>query len=861
MDVLSVITVIFVENLTAILGLAGFIFLAREFRRRKQRFLLAFALIFACIFIGNLALYVGQVLHVYGFMAAAALLVRSRQIVIIMEAGLFFWVLIELYGGKYKWFWIIFAPAFPLLSLYVFLTNPFRIVDIYGLAFQGVDSIRFAGIFGAWLVVNFILITLPKLRSAADAKDRVLARSPERFLLAAGLSGVFFFATVFVRLLTGIEAFYFLAQIFYVGHIVFLFFGAGAVEHPDPLLRERPTAVFTRSMVIKAAALTALLFWLLAFALLALTSRYFVAVSVETRKEGLRRDVHFFSRSYAGYGSLFLEETLHLADEARISDVAKGATTELPPDVHDYVQRGQGKRILRIVDAAGKIVYSSFSPDEIGTDMSSSPVIKKALGGKPVAATEHEDAGDFWSIRAAVPLILADGSSGGVVLGTDARPAFDFSDYTTITQVTASGYGFITERGQQVFTWGEEVDELAKMAFRKVLSGSAITSSETNDGTFFAVERVRATDGAPDGWFYVFMTHKAVEEQILRILSLVAFLMVLALAAITTILIFSVALVLKPIQELRKAARHIEEGQYDVRVSYDSPDELGDLAIAFNQMGETIGERTRSLHAALEEERDFLMHTAMEMRSPLNVFRWTIEMMRFGDTGRLTKEQLELLEQMHQTTRRLIGFSQNLLDASLLEQGKISLKKDSVQVEDVIDEVAGEYSIRLREKDINLHWNHPAKPLPKLVGDRDRLKQILMNVIGNAAKYTKENGHVEIAVTESSVAGPGARHGRFLKFSIEDNGRGIPKTEQGRVFTPFYRGSNVVKEDIQGIGLGLFITKELVELHGGKMWFKSEADAGATFNFTIPIERVVRKAEPRGGGGSGDEKAQDKTST
>jgi signal transduction histidine kinase len=322
----------------------------------------------------------------------------------------------------------------------------------------------------------------------------------------------------------------------------------------------------------------------------------------------------------------------------------------------------------------------------------------------------------------------------------------------------------------------------------------------------------------------------------MRVFSIALFLDLLALMVMTLFLFWERSL-LRPIGELQAAARAVEYEDYSVRVKYDSPDELGEMAGAFNNMSRTIAERTDSLRKALREQTDFLANTAHEILTPLNVIRWTLDMMRLGDTGRLTKEQMELLEQMHQTASRLTGLVQNLIETARMEQGKVVLKRAPMPVEDVIDEVAGLLSIRAREKGIVLQWKHPKEPLPPADIDRDRMHQVVLNLMNNAVKYTGQKGQITVTAAETDQASPDGPKGRFIQVSVQDTGRGIPKDDQSKIFSRFFRAANVAKDDIEGAGLGLYIVSKLVELHGGRVWFKSEEGVGSTFSFTIPIDK------------------------
>ncbi|MDD5252129.1 MAG: MFS domain-containing histidine kinase, partial [Patescibacteria group bacterium] len=264
-------------------------------------------------------------------------------------------------------------------------------------------------------------------------------------------------------------------------------------------------------------------------------------------------------------------------------------------------------------------------------------------------------------------------------------------------------------------------------------------------------------------------------------------------------------------------------------------DEIGQLTCAVSVKIKELDTRVSEMRATVEEREHFLINTAHEMRNPLNTFGWTLDMMRFGDTGPLNKQQLELIEQMNQTTRRLQNVVSNLLDTSRLQKGWLRLKREAVQVEDIIDEIAGVFAVRLREKKINLVWRRQEPATPLAWGDKDRLYQIFINLFGNAVKYARENGRVMVKVAEADEASPGGTQGNFIRVTVIDDGKGIPKDQQRLIGSRFFRARNVMPDEAEGIGLGLYIARRLVEMHGGSLWFESEEGVGSTFSFTVPV--------------------------
>ena len=164
-------------------------------------------------------------------------------------------------------------------------------------------------------------------------------------------------------------------------------------------------------------------------------------------------------------------------------------------------------------------------------------------------------------------------------------------------------------------------------------------------------------------------------------------------------------------------------------------------------------------------------------------------------------------------------------ELSKIEAGKVPLSIAPVKLKDVVEEVAGLYKEKAEEKGLIIRIAVD-ESLPPVRADRLRLTQILSNLVDNACAYTPQGGRVTIRASTED---------RFVKVEVEDTGIGIPPEEQPKIFRRFFRGSHPLVRERQGTGLGLHITKKLVEMQGGEIWFRSAPGEGTTFTFTLPI--------------------------
>lgn len=829
-NVIYIISVLFLETLTAAAAFTVFFVLTRDYFRRRQVHLLLFGIAFLLMTVAYGAIFVGQLLIAVNDDSLAKFLTASFQHVTAVEAMFITVAVVKArMRGPVRFAWWMLIAAATMASFGVMLFGTQVLYTIAPNIKTNADPTLYLWNFCGLAVAAATLIAPAFMRKADHAYAAI-----DSYFAKAGLLLAVVYVLRFIAVALSVTWLIPIASIIHLAFASYLALAALASGSTEPQTANDPSLSFQRRLLYKAVGLNAVLFWFLAYLLLSITSAYFVESSTETRRTGLRRDVHFFSQSFASNGVLFLEETTRLASVPMLQQVIGTDPATLPPSVKDFLRSKGRQRIMRIADKDGTIVFSSYDPNEIGSTLDSG-VLRKALAGARTAATEREDVVGSWSVRAAVPLTFSDGTVGGVVLATDLGAALDFTDYVTISPVLASGYGYVTITGESAYASGEMVDEVSKSDFVTKLGSKKAYYGKLSNGDEVFLEPALATDGSNNGYFYVILRKALLDRDVFRIVSVVVVLIQLALAVTVAVLIFSMAAVLRPIRDLRAAVRRIEKDDYDVRLSVQSKDEIGELAGAFNHMSGAIAERTARLRDSLREQQDFLEHSVRGMRTPINIFRWTLELMRFGDTGQLNREQLEFLEQMHQTNERLVRMVQNMQDVSLLDRGRFALKTEVFRMEDVIDEVAGELAVSIRERNINLHLQHPAKPFPAVRADRSATKKAVANLISNAVKYNQQNGHIEIGMTpRSRPAEQGG--GAFIEISVEDSGRGIPDDEQSRVFTRYFRARNVLGEEIEGEGLGLYIVRKLVELQGGSISFESKEGSGSTFRFLVPAD-------------------------
>jgi len=253
-----------------------------------------------------------------------------------------------------------------------------------------------------------------------------------------------------------------------------------------------------------------------------------------------------------------------------------------------------------------------------------------------------------------------------------------------------------------------------------------------------------------------------------------------------------------------------------------------------------LTEKNRRLAQAVErlQEADrvksnFLATVSHELRTPLTSVIGYSEMLLEGIAGELNDEQREYVRTVMEKGDQLLQLITGILDISRMEAGEMKIDKHPFDLDEVVSVALSTIAPHARRKKLVMSCDVP-EALPLVFGDRDKIRQVLLNLLGNAIKFTPEGGRVELTAALAPLL-PAADSVRAVRVSVHDSGIGVPPEHQKRVFDPFFQVDNSSTREYGGTGLGLSIVKRLVEAHGGVVWVESETGRGATFAFTIPL--------------------------
>jgi signal transduction histidine kinase len=281
---------------------------------------------------------------------------------------------------------------------------------------------------------------------------------------------------------------------------------------------------------------------------------------------------------------------------------------------------------------------------------------------------------------------------------------------------------------------------------------------------------------------------------------------------------------LGPVQRMDVQLHQITQGDFSQRVAVPNRDELGTLAANLNRMTEELGRLYQQLEAASRHKSQFLANMSHELRTPLNAILGYTELIMDEIYGAVPEKIREVLGRVQQSGKHLLGLINAVLDLSRIEAGRLTLTLADYAMPDVVQTVFVAVESLAAEKRLALKVNM-SPDLPPGRGDAQRLSQVLLNLVGNAIKFT-EVGEVSVQVT--------AADGVFT-VAVSDTGPGITEADQLKIFEEFQQADSTSTRKQGGTGLGLAIAKKIIDLHGGRIGVESQLGKGSTFWFTLPV--------------------------
>ena len=274
----------------------------------------------------------------------------------------------------------------------------------------------------------------------------------------------------------------------------------------------------------------------------------------------------------------------------------------------------------------------------------------------------------------------------------------------------------------------------------------------------------------------------------------------------------------QPLRDMAAAAKQMETGDYSQRVHTASRDEVGQLAEAFNTM-------SAELDGLEQLRRDLVANVSHELKTPIAALRAHLENLLDG----VEQPNPETLQVMLAQSERLGRLVEQLLDLSRLESGELPLAREPIELQPLVAQVFSEIDVARSGRGVTLTTDLPVS-LPRVYADRERIHQVLFNLMDNAVRFTPAGGYVTVSASRTDGT---------VSVSVRDTGVGIPHDALPHLFERFYRVDPARAREDGGTGIGLAIARSVVEAHGGRIHAESELGKGSTFTFDLPVAPAI----------------------
>ena len=280
---------------------------------------------------------------------------------------------------------------------------------------------------------------------------------------------------------------------------------------------------------------------------------------------------------------------------------------------------------------------------------------------------------------------------------------------------------------------------------------------------------------------------------------------------------------------LNKESNKISDFEWKILDSF-----VGSVGIALDNatLYSTVEETNKKLKVLDKLKDEFVSLASHELRTPMTAIKSYLWLFLQDNRATLDKKQLTYIERAYISTERLVNLVNDMLNVSRIESGKLTANKKPTNIVQLVSDAVNEFQARVNEEHKKLILRSPELEIPEANVDPDKIKQVLLNIIGNAVKYTPDGGEITVAIIKDN---------ENLIMSVQDSGQGITKENLPKLFKKFSTfGSTTLSHGAQSTGLGLYLSKAIIDLHGGKIWAESDGEGkGSRFFFSVPIVNPI----------------------
>lgn len=415
--------------------------------------------------------------------------------------------------------------------------------------------------------------------------------------------------------------------------------------------------------------------------------------------------------------------------------------------------------------------------------------------------------------------LLARGNTHRDVLEENYTPST--MNHVAIMESESDFIVVITDENGEVITSSDPVEsEMSSLIehtdYGEIPQSGAILESNWSEEKYVSTDSPITSNDTHSGHVFMFAESDSIERIIDHLSRQFLFVGLLTLL-LTVITVFILSRVItRPILKMKKAAEQLSKGNHNVQLYTQRKDELGDLATSINRLSQDL-ERLKN------ERNEFLGSISHELRTPLTYMK--------GYTDIISRKNISMTDRdkyikiIQEETEHLTDLIKNLFELARIDHNEFDIRKESVVYGDLIAIVLARIHPALKQKNIKLTFDCPENLI--VMVDPARMQQVLLNILDNAIKYTPEERHITIVVSQNK---------NEILTTISDNGDGIPEKDVPFIFERLYRAEKSRSRASGGSGLGLTIAKEIVELHGGDIRVESTSGKGTTFIISLTKE-------------------------
>lgn len=371
--------------------------------------------------------------------------------------------------------------------------------------------------------------------------------------------------------------------------------------------------------------------------------------------------------------------------------------------------------------------------------------------------------------------------------------------------VSSSGFSRTDSSVMDDYAYALEAEDNIGVKRMRLSSGEPVTAMsyilrDSSGNNYGAVRYLVSMKGMYD---QLFMT---------IIIIIIAFILVVSLMAISGM--YFVSSIVNPVSDICNTTAKIAKGDFSAKIDYaDTHDEIGKLCTSINNMAQQLSEIDKM-------KNDFISTVSHEIRTPLTAIKgWGETLKNVGDNPEIMDKGINIIVD---ETERLTFMVEELLDFSRMQNGKIRMLNEEIDLIAIIISVYEIYKQKAVNENINLSLETDENTDIKIIGDKDRIRQVFINILDNAIKYTPDGGNVSISV---------ARIQNYVKIEISDSGTGISQKDLPHIKEKFYKADN----NIRGTGIGLAVADEIIKMHSGEINISSEAGIGTRVEIILPV--------------------------